>query len=318
MSTNERIFESNKRFEDLKNATLLKYLDAINLDEESMDLCDKIIYYFCKGDLDNEFYSSLLNDLNDDERKNILKLVHEYIGLCFYDGKSEYWIDSVEGIPLKDAQFICLKILDNINFLVRIAISGGKPALEFLKIFSDKEYYSDSSVIEYLRNSFGYDNVLENIILEMSKDDSSYNVFDDNQKAVLCGSPQGVLFFEDENEVKYSNPALLATRINNILDGDEDDLYSYGDFSDVINLLYLDYAKQRFKVSIFFEFNSFIFFIMCYNTYIFCDDLEVLVKYFIIRESMVGENRYKNFMNLSNEQLGNSVIDIESIRLLMK
>ena len=57
---------------------------------------------------------------------------------------------------------------------------------------------------------------------------------------------------------------------------------------------------------------------MCYNTYIFCDDLEVLVKYFIFRESMVGENRYKNFMNLSNEQLGNSVIDIESIRLLMK
>ena len=57
---------------------------------------------------------------------------------------------------------------------------------------------------------------------------------------------------------------------------------------------------------------------MCYNTYIFCDDLEVLVKYFIIRESMGGENRYKIFMNLSNEQLGNSVIDIESIRLLMK
>jgi hypothetical protein len=57
---------------------------------------------------------------------------------------------------------------------------------------------------------------------------------------------------------------------------------------------------------------------MCYNTYIFCDDLEVLVKFFIFRESMVGENRYKYFMNLSNEQLGNSVIDIESIRLLMK
>ena len=77
----------------------------------------------------------------------------------------------------------------------------------------------------------------------MSKENSVYNVFDDKQKAILCSYPQGVLFFEDENEVKYSNPALLATRINNILDGDEDDLYSYGDFSDVINLLYLDYAK---------------------------------------------------------------------------
>ena len=243
MSTNERIFESNKRFEDLKNATLLKYLDVVDLDEESMDLCDKIIYYFCKGELDNEFYSSLLLGLSEEERKNTLKLVHEYLDLCFYAGNNEYWIDSVEGIPLKDAQFICLKILDNINFLVRIALSGGRNSLEFLRIFSDKENYSDSSVIEYLRNSFRYDDVLENIILEMSKENSSYSVFDEEQKAVLCGSPQGVLFFEEDQEVKYSNPSLLATRINNILDNDEDDLYSFDDFSDVINLLYLDYAK---------------------------------------------------------------------------
>lgn len=243
MSTNDRIFESHKRFEDLKNATILKYLDSVELDNESMDLCDKIIHHFCNGELDNEFYSSLLAILSEEERKEILKLVHEYLDLCFYDGNSEYWIDSVEGIPLKDAQFICLKILDNINFLVRIALSGGRRALEFLRIFSDKEYYSDSSVIEYLRNSFRYDDVLENIILEMSKEDSSYNVFDEQQKAILCGSPQGVLFFEDDTEVKYSNPALLATRISNILDGEEDDLYAFNDFSDVINLLYLDYAK---------------------------------------------------------------------------
>ena len=243
MSTNEKIFESHKRFEDLKNATILKYLDTVELDNESMDLCDKIIHHFCKGELDNEFYSSLLTILSEEERKEILKLVHEYLDLCFYDGNSEYWIDSVEGIPLKDAQFICLKILDNINFLVKIALSGGRRALEFLRIFSDKEYYSDSSVIEYLRNSFRYDDVLENIILEMSKEDSSYNVFDEQQKAILCGSPQGVLFFEDDTEVKYSNPSLLATRISNILDGEEDDLYAFNDFSDVINLLYLDYAK---------------------------------------------------------------------------
>lgn len=243
MSTNERIFESNKRFEDLKNAVLLKYLDSLDLDDESMNLCDKIIYYFNKGELDNEFYSTLLINLSEEERKSILKLVHEFMDLCFYDGNSDYWIDSVEGIPLKDAQFICLKILDNVNFLVRIALSGGRRALEFLRIFSDKEYYSDSSVIEYLRNSFRYDDVLENIILEMSKEDSSYNVFDEEQKAILCGSPQGVLFFEDESEVRYSNPALLAARISNILDGEEDDLYAFGDFSDVINLLYLDYAK---------------------------------------------------------------------------
>ena len=32
---------------------------------------------------------------------------------------------------------------------------------------------------------------------------------------------------------------------------------------------------------------------------------------------MAGVNRYKNFMNLSREQMGNSVIDVESVRLLM-
>ena len=243
MTTNERIYESNKRFEDLKKATLLKYLDNIDLDEESMNLCDNIIYYFCKGELDNEFYSSYLKYLPFDERNKIMMLVHEYIDLCFFDGNSEYWVDSVEGIPLKDSQFICLKILDNINFLVRLALNGGKNALEFLRKFSDKDLYADSSVIEYLRNSFKYDDVLEKIILEMSKENSSYNVFDDRQKAILCAFPQGVLFFESEDEIKYSNPTLLSTRISNILDGDEDELNSFGEFSDVINLLYLDYAK---------------------------------------------------------------------------
>ena len=243
MTANERIIESNKRFEDLKNVVLLRYLDNIELDEESMNLCDKIIYYFCKGELDNEFYSSYLNGLSFEEKNKVMKLVHEYIDLCFYDGNSDYWIDSVEGIPLKDAQFICLKILDNVNFLVRLANKGGKNVLDFLRIFSDKESYNESSVVEYLRNSFRYDDVLENILLEMSKENSVYNVFDDKQKAILCSYPQGVLFFEGDGEVKYSNPALLSTRINNILDDNEDEINSFGEFADVINLLYLDYAN---------------------------------------------------------------------------
>lgn len=243
MSTNEKIFESNKRFENLKNVVLLRYLDNIDLDEESMNLCDKIFYYFNKGELDDAFYSSYLEDLSVEDRNKIMKLVHEYIDLCFFNGNCEYWLDSVEGIPLKDSQFICLKILDNINFLVKIAISGGRDSLEFLRGFSDKEFYSDSSVIEYLRNSFKYDAVLENIILEMSKENSAYNVFDDKQKAILCSSPQGVLFFEGEDEIKYSNPLLLSTRINNILDDNEDEINSFGEFADVINLLYLDYAN---------------------------------------------------------------------------
>ena len=37
MSTNERIFESNKRFEDLKNAVLLKYLDSLDLQKKNID-----------------------------------------------------------------------------------------------------------------------------------------------------------------------------------------------------------------------------------------------------------------------------------------
>ena len=143
---------------------------------------------------------------------------------------------------------VCIKspiiiIPEIIVFLVKIAISGGRDTLEFLRSFSDKEFYSDSSVIEYLRNSFKYDAVLENIIIEMSKENSAYNVFDDKQKAILCSSPQGVLFFEGEDEIKNSNPLLLSTRINNILDDNEDEINSFGEFADVINLLYLDYAN---------------------------------------------------------------------------
>ena len=61
--------DSSKRLTNLKQATLIKYLDEINLDED-LDLYDKMISHFTMGDLDEEFSSSYLNDKTKEENKN--------------------------------------------------------------------------------------------------------------------------------------------------------------------------------------------------------------------------------------------------------
>ena len=48
---------------------------------------------------------------------------------------------------------------------------------------------------------------------------------------------------------------------------------------------------------------------MCYNMYIFCDEFGVVVKLLLLESLCLVEVDSKNLMNLSNEQLGNSVIN---------
>ena len=111
--------DSSKRLTNLKQATLIKYLDEINLDED-LDLYDKMISHFTMGDLDEEFSSSYLNDKTKEEKKELMQLVHKYGYLCFKDENYDYWADSILNIPLSDCDFLCSQLFDNFNFLVKI------------------------------------------------------------------------------------------------------------------------------------------------------------------------------------------------------
>lgn len=261
--TNESVKESAKRLEELKKATLFKFLDEIDLDED-ISLYDVMIKHFSNGELDDSFYSPVFKSLSDTDKKKLMSLAHEYLPLCFYQGDSEYWLDSIEGVSVNDFDLIALKLLDNFNFLLSVAKDGGRDALEQMKKFQNCEGYSESSVVEYLRNTFAADEILKAILIEMSKKDSLYNVFTDEQKASLCSFPEGTLYFFDGNSgVKFSSPIFLAVEINQRITGENmtveetslellfkdlvEALRKEPSFSEVVSDMSFDYASKYGK-----------------------------------------------------------------------
>ena len=261
--TNESVKESTKRLEEMKKTTLLKFLDEIDFDDE-ISLYDVMIEHFTNGELDDSFYSPVFKGLADTDKKKLTSLAHEYLPLCFYQGNYEYWLDSVEGLSINDFDLIALKILDNYSFLLGIAKDGGKEALEQMRKFQDCDGYSDCSVVEYLRNTFASDEILRAVILEMSKEDSQYNVFTDEQKASLCSFPEGTLYFFDGNSgIKFSSPIFLALEINQRITGENldskeksadilfkelaDALRKEPSFNEVVTDMSFDYANKYGK-----------------------------------------------------------------------
>ena len=244
MITIEDVTESRKRIEDLKQSTILRYSENINYNNE-VELYHALISHLVKGDFDDVFYSSYLENVDKDERKDVMNLVKEYSNLCFHDGNYEYWTDSIMTLPLLDLDYICTKILDNYNFLVLIALRGGRDALELIKSFSSNPDYNSSSVIDYLRSSFIDDSILEKILVDMSSKDSLFNIFNNYEKSMLCSVPTGVLYFFDNDSIDFSSPILLAKEIYRRETGEDSD-----DFKEIINHFREDYDFENVLIDI--------------------------------------------------------------------
>ncbi len=213
--------ESVKRLEELKQATLLRYLNNINLENNS-DLYNEIMVHFANGELDDYYSSPIIDDLSEEEKNDLYNLSHEFMSLCFYTGESEYWAKSIDCVPWDDYELIALKIFDNYDFLLEITRDGKRETLEQMKIFQTKSGYTKTSVIDLLRNSFSNDQLLKTILIEMSKKDSLYNVFTDKQKAELCRFPEGTLYTSDG---KIKNPLEFALELKDEFDDKEEKAY---------------------------------------------------------------------------------------------
>ena len=273
MVSNKNVREDIEKLENLKVATLDKYLEEIDLDSE-IDLYDVMINHFINGDLFDYYLSDNLNDMSENEKKKLFKLVNEYIGLCFYNQDFNNWLDSVEMYRINDYDLISMNILENYDFLLRIAKNGGREVLDFLVKFVNESGYSDSSVIEYLRNTFNNDDILEWILLEMASKNSLYNIFDYSQKAKLLSYPEGVLYSSLESEensvdmkdvITFKSPLKLSLEIlklSNVPEinyDNESDISNVAinissllpvndDFSDIVRMISLNYNKERRKL----------------------------------------------------------------------
>ena len=196
------------RLSDLKDQAIVMSLETMDC-EDKLALYDAIFELFDQGELDNQFESYVFDGMSEDDRVKLIRLVSDHRGLVFYKGQSEYWLDSLEGYAVSDNEIITYSIFDNYDYLLDLGRRGGNRVLQQLEMFQNTGYIN-SSVVEYLRRSNLDDEVLSTILLDMSREDSLYNIFTDEQKCVLLGNPYGNLFTTSEAGVVVRSPIDIA------------------------------------------------------------------------------------------------------------
>lgn len=238
MITTEKVKKTNERLEALKKLTLEKYLDEIDDLNSDMLLDDVMFHHLVNNDFADDYQFPCLEGISKDEKKKAMELVDDYKHLCFYEGSEDYWFDSIETIKNSDYDLIAGKLLDNYEFLISLALEGDKELFENLDKLKDVDGYRETSVIEYLRNTFSNDELLCKILLNMSSKNSLFKVFTDGEKASLLKYPEGTLYLYDSDSIKIVSPLYLACEICNNLD------YDYNLNDEDIEEVALDVTKK--------------------------------------------------------------------------
>ncbi len=184
-----------KRLGKLLDATLFRHCETINLIDE-FSLCDAMFKYLTESDVDKFFLCPLLLNVSKQEREEVFKVARKYAYLCFYEGNSDYWEDSVMGYtPGVPAELIAEEILDNYNFIVELAYEKGEEAVAELTNFVSEEMATESSIVDYLRHIFNNDQALK-VSLDTTSKDNMYKDLSSKAKRVLYKHPRGVLYNE--------------------------------------------------------------------------------------------------------------------------
>ena len=84
MIDSEDISRKITSLDKLKNEVLVKYFDKLELEEE-IDLYENLINHFFYGDLDDVYDNKVFDNMSLKTRNEVLKIVHKYQNLCFYN-----------------------------------------------------------------------------------------------------------------------------------------------------------------------------------------------------------------------------------------
>ena len=248
---------SFERLERLKDEMIKTNLDELdfNSDEEKFLSYEKLLYKtIVDGKFDNIFLSEYLDDLDSNERQKVISLARNHKELCFFHGDFNNWADSVEGVTLSDPNLVSEILLNNYDYLIRLAKNGGEDVLNFLDKFKGNELFDDGSIIALLRRNFADDDVLEEILIEMSKDDGKYKDFNNTQKVILCNYPEGVLYkVDDDKRVDIVDPKILKMHIQKKFIGSYDfDVSNIesNSFDETVSILYSEYNIEKNNIHI--------------------------------------------------------------------
>ena len=251
----ENKFKYGERLEILINAMINDYLTELDFNSEDgiRDAYENLLYKtIIKGEFDDIFLSEELDGLDKSERQRILDLSRKYYQLCFYDGKLDYWQYSVEGVTNGERERAGL-LLNNFNYLIRLAKNGGEEVLSFLDKFKSNDLFDDGSIISLLRCKFAADDVLEKVLIEMSKEDGVYNDFNSTQKVILCNYPEGVLYKANDEKIDIVDPKELERHIQKKFIGSYDfdvsNIESIS-FEETVSIIHSEYNLEKFDAHI--------------------------------------------------------------------
>jgi hypothetical protein len=233
---------SIKRLDILKNEMILSYLSEIN-DPRDLETYELLVDKTFSGEFNDIFLSNYLDDVSKEERNRILEISNKYAkSLCLYCDL----INSCEGITGDDYDLVTNLVLDNYDYVIRLAKNGGEDVLKFLKKFESSDLSEKGAIIALLRNSFCDDDTLENRLIELSKEDGNYKDFSDTQKIMLCEYPEGTLYRRDDNnKVEYIPSIELKQMITKLYLGDNEECnikdIDSKSFSEIVGNIILDY-----------------------------------------------------------------------------
>lgn len=212
MIVKEKIRDYNKKIDDLIQYVIVNYSQDIDFNNE-IELYDRLIYLLANGVLNKELNSDYLDGLDFDQEMKIYSLISKYSSLCFKDKYFDNWKRSCQAVIQTDYRYICIKIIDNYDFLIGLAVLGGEKVLRLIDNFSIYDVYRNSSLIELLRNQFESDDVLKKILIDMSNDNSKFNIFSLEQKALLCYYGSKILYSKCGDSVTFKSPSSIALGI---------------------------------------------------------------------------------------------------------
>lgn len=243
-----KIRDYNKKIDNLIQSVIVNYSQDIDFNNE-IELYDRLIYLLTNGILNKEFDSDYLSKLDIDEEKKIFNIVRDYVPICFKDKYLYNWRKSCQDVISTDYRYICIRLIDNYDFLINLAVDGGENALRLLDNFSIYDVYRNYSVVEVLRNNYNSDDILKKIIIDMSSDNSKFNIFSLEQKALLCYYGPELLYSKRGDMVTFKAPSSIALELYRFVYKNDtkptiDELRFYlkniSNFESVLN----DYLKQ--------------------------------------------------------------------------
>ena len=198
------------RLEFLKQSTINNNCCEIDFNNPK-HLYDCLMKNVFSGEFDSIFPTESLKDLSYQQKEEIFKMVRESLSMILFMGEIDLWADSVEGVFIDDYEFLCIRILDNFEFLLDLVKNGGKDVINLLSSFQKADSSFENIVVERLRDTFDEDELLKSILLEMSKQDGEYSKFSDKQKAMLCKFPKNILYKENGNHLELVSSSELLS-----------------------------------------------------------------------------------------------------------